>query len=128
MTVLVTGAAGFIGAHVVHQLLAEGRNVRATVRKVEDAQFLNAFPKNKGASLEIVTMDLLQQKTVDEAVLGCSVVIHCAAALMVGVKNPLLVVLAFKPPVGALVALQAYRALRRKSILEDASSLVHRQW
>ena len=90
MTVLVTGAAGFIGAHVVQQLLAEGRNVRATVRKVGNAQFLNAFPKHKGASLEIVTMDLLQQETVNEAVQGCSVVIHCAAALMVGVKNPLL--------------------------------------
>lgn len=90
MTVLVTGAAGFIGAHVVQQLLDGGRRVRATVREPANAQFLNDFAKGDGASLEIVKMDLLEQETVDEAVLGCSVVIHCAAALMVGVKNPLL--------------------------------------
>ncbi len=90
MTVLVTGAAGFIGAHVVQQLLATGENVRATVRKPANAQFLTTFSTSNGASLEIVTMDLLEQESVDKAVQGCSVVIHCAAALMVGVKDPLI--------------------------------------
>ena len=89
MTVLVTGAAGFIGAHVVQQLLSEGRSVRATVRNPENARFLNAFSKSKGSSLEIVKMDLLELESVVKAVHGCRVVIHCAAALMVGVKNPL---------------------------------------
>ena len=90
MTVLVTGAAGFIGAHVVQQLLHAGEHVRATVRKPAHAQFLNDFVKAKGATLEIVKMDLLEQETVDDAVQGCRVVIHCAAALMVNVKDPLL--------------------------------------
>lgn len=89
MTVLVTGAAGFIGAHVVQQLMVEGQRVRATARKPENAQFLNAFSKAGRGSLEIVKMDLLDQETVDEAVQGCTVVIHCAAALMVGVKDPI---------------------------------------
>ena len=90
MTVLVTGAAGFIGAHVVQQLLHAGEHVRATVRTLAHAQFLNTFVKAKGATLEIVKMDLLEQETVDNAVQGCRAVIHCAAALMVNIKNPLL--------------------------------------
>ena len=38
------------------------------------------------------------------------------------VLRPLLLLLRAKPPVGALLLLQAYQLLRRKSILEDASS------
>jgi len=87
MGVLVTGAAGFIGSHVVHLLLSKGYSVRATARNPESAQFLEAFPKNKGASLEIIQMDLLNKETVDAAVDGCEIVIHCAAALMIGVRD-----------------------------------------
>ena len=87
MGVLVTGAAGFIGSHVVHLLLEKGHSVRATARNPDSAKFLEAFPKNKGASLEIVRMDLLNTEDVDAAVGGCEVVIHCAAALMVGVTD-----------------------------------------
>lgn len=34
-TVLVTGATGFIGSHVIDQLLARGIKVRGTVRSLE---------------------------------------------------------------------------------------------
>jgi len=88
MPVLVTGAAGFIGSHVVHLLLEKGFDVRATARNPGQAQFLEAFPKNKGAALEIVRMDLLEMGSVIDAVNGCDIVIHCAAALMVGVRDP----------------------------------------
>ena len=39
-----------------------------------------------------------------------------------GALQILLMILQFKPPVGAVLVLQAYRLLRRRSILEDASS------
>lgn len=42
--------------------------------------------------------------------------------------NPLLLVLAFKPPTGAIFAVQLYRRLRRRSILEDAASFFPTSW
>ena len=87
LPVLVSCAAGFIGSHVVHLLLGKGFDVRATARNPERAQFLDVFPKQKGASLEIVAMDLLDKVSVVHAVEGCEIVIHCAAALMVGVRD-----------------------------------------
>ncbi|MDE0707714.1 MAG: NAD-dependent epimerase/dehydratase family protein [Candidatus Poseidoniales archaeon] len=83
--VLVTGAAGFIGSHVVRELLSQGRSVRATVRNPVNAEFLKQLPGAE--NLEIVQMDLLDRGTVDAAVVGCDDVIHCAAALYVGVKD-----------------------------------------
>ena len=88
MPVLVTGAAGFIGSHVVQGLLSKGHEVRGTVRNPENAQFLKTFEAAEGASLEIIEMNLLDGVSVEAAVDGCDVVIHCAAALMVGVKDP----------------------------------------
>lgn len=87
MVVLVTGAAGFIGSHVVERLLLQGHQVRATARNIESASFLETFPVGKGSSLEIVKMDLLDAGSVDAAVSGCTEVIHCAAVLMVGINE-----------------------------------------
>jgi len=36
--VLVTGASGYIGSHVVANLLSRGRSVRATVRDASDPE------------------------------------------------------------------------------------------
>ena len=38
MVTVVTGASGYIGSHVVANLLARGESVRATVRDVADPE------------------------------------------------------------------------------------------
>ena len=53
MPVLVTGATGFIGSHVVLELLSRNIPVRAMVR---DEKLCSIFPENE--LLEIVTADL----------------------------------------------------------------------
>ena len=82
MTVLVTGASGFIGAHVVKELLTRGYTVRAMMR---DPSFADIFPKHD--QLEIVKADLFDLDSLRTAVDGCDDVIHCAAALYVGAKD-----------------------------------------
>ena len=84
-TILVTGAAGFIGSHVVRELLSQGHSVRATGRDPVNAEFLKALPGAE--NLNIVKMDLLERGSVDAAVVDCDDVIHCAAALYVGVTD-----------------------------------------
>ena len=82
MPVLVTGASGFIGAHVVCQLLDRGFSVRAMLR---DVSLSEMFPENE--NLEIVKGDLFDVESLKNAVSGCEDVIHCAAALYVGAKD-----------------------------------------
>ena len=82
MPVLVTGATGFIGSHVVLELLSRNIPVRAMVR---DEKLCTIFPKNE--LLEFVTADLFDIDSLKLAVEGCEDVIHCAASLYVSAKD-----------------------------------------
>jgi uncharacterized protein YbjT (DUF2867 family) len=73
--VLVTGATGFIGPKVVHALRAHDRNVRALVRKPQQASRLGSF----GA--EIVGGDMTDASSVDAAVDGCTHVVHLVSII-----------------------------------------------
>ena len=89
--VTVTGASGYIGSHVVANLLARGRNVRATVRDAEDpirVDHLNQLEITEGGSLEIVEMDLFDEVSVHAAIAGCTDLIHTAAAVRISAKDP----------------------------------------
>ena len=52
MNCFVTGASGFIGANLVHELLAQGHSVKALVRPGSDLRGL------EGAQFERVEGDL----------------------------------------------------------------------
>ena len=82
MTVLVTGATGFIGAHVVMELLSRNIPVRAMLR---DEKYESMFPNND--ILEFVKADLFDVESLQNAVEGCEDVIHCAASLYVSAKD-----------------------------------------
>lgn len=75
-TVFVTGAAGFIGHHVVRLLRAEGRPVRALIRPGEDTRNLDALGD---PGVERVEGDILDQAGLLRAMAGCGVVYHLAA-------------------------------------------------
>src|SRR5260370_42411746 len=73
---LVTGGGGFIGSHLVEQLLQQGWRVRV----------LDNFSTGKAANLagvldriELIHGSITDEKTAMEAVAGCDVVFHLAA-------------------------------------------------
>src|SRR5713101_1936435 len=72
--VLVTGAAGFLGGHLVDMLLERGDEVRAMVRPVEDASRLQEL-----AGVEVVYGDLTEPESLKRAVNGVQRVYNVAA-------------------------------------------------
>ncbi|OGM51215.1 cinnamoyl-CoA reductase [Aspergillus bombycis] len=77
--VLVTGANGFIGSHVVQQLLSLGYVVRGTVRSQKpwlEELFRSKFGPNSFES--VVIPDLSDLDTLSKAMSGVSGVIHVA--------------------------------------------------
>jgi dihydroflavonol-4-reductase len=79
--VLVTGAAGFIGSHVVRELLASNRSVRCLVRPGENTANL------KGLDVETVTGDILDAAAVQRALDGVDTVYHLAAVFSIWMED-----------------------------------------
>jgi len=82
MKTLVTGATGFIGSHIVRQLLADGRDVRVLVRKNADLSNLTNL------SVELCYGDLQDHTTLDTALRGCNVLYHTAADYRLWTRVP----------------------------------------
>ena len=73
-TALVTGGTGFIGSHLVAELLANGWNVRCVVRPSSNLQWLD------GQSIQPITMDVTDADNVvlKKGLEGVSAVFHFA--------------------------------------------------
>lgn len=87
----VTGASGYIGSHVVRELLERGFAVRACVRDPADAvktAHLTALAAGLPGSLSLARGDLLDVGSYDAAFAGATCVIHTAAAVMLAAKDP----------------------------------------
>lgn len=84
-TVLVTGADGFIGSHLVELLLDEGYRVRAfcLYNSFGTWGWLDNFPKEKLEQLDIFMGDVRDPNGVRTAMKGCSIVYHLAALIAI---------------------------------------------
>ncbi|MHC2252314.1 dihydroflavonol-4-reductase [Bradyrhizobium embrapense] len=84
-TVLVTGGSGFIGAHTILQLLADGHAVRTTLRNPDRSKDVIAMLREGGAlaadQIGLATADLTRDDGWREAVAGCDYVLHVASPL-----------------------------------------------
>lgn len=89
-TVCVTGASGFIAAHMVQQLLNKGYPVHGTVRDASQPDRYAFLTSLEGADsrLTLYSADLLAEGSYAEAINGCDVVMHTASPYVIDVKDP----------------------------------------
>jgi nucleoside-diphosphate-sugar epimerase len=73
MSILVTGATGFIGRHLVERVIREGEHIRALVRPETDASLLSEL------GVEVVRGDVRDYQAVERAAANCGLVFHLAA-------------------------------------------------
>ena len=78
MRVLVTGATGFIGRHLVRKLRERGDDVVALVRNPSKAAGLDA---------QLVQGDLASEDAIRQGVAGCDAVFHVGAVYKVGIPK-----------------------------------------
>ncbi|MFE8596799.1 SDR family oxidoreductase [Archangium violaceum] len=84
-TVLVTGGSGFVGSHIILQLLAAGLTVRTTVRSLQREAGVRAMLESAGAKpgdrLSFFAADLERDEGWAAAVAGCDYVMHVASPM-----------------------------------------------
>jgi dTDP-glucose 4,6-dehydratase len=83
--ILVTGAGGFIGSHLVERLLGDGASVRAFLRYTArpDLGNLEFLPPELKRALEVVRGDLRDPEAVRSAVAGVDTVLHLGALIAI---------------------------------------------
>ena len=81
--ILVTGAGGFIGSHLVEKLLKKGNKVRAFVHynSFNRWGWLDYIEKYTRDSINVFTGDIRDPYGVKKAVKGCDIIFHLAALI-----------------------------------------------
>lgn len=83
--VLVTGADGFIGSHLVEALIDRGCDVRAFVfyNSFNSWGWLDTLSSERLKQLDVFAGDIRDPNGVREAMVGCDVVFHLAALIAI---------------------------------------------
>ncbi len=75
MRILITGATGFVGSHIVGKLVGDGYEVTALVRKTSDIKYIKDFKIN----YEYTSLD--DEQNLTELLSKFDVVVHCAGVV-----------------------------------------------
>ncbi|HEY9049478.1 MAG TPA: NAD-dependent 4,6-dehydratase LegB [Ohtaekwangia sp.] len=125
--VLVTGADGFIGSHLVEGLLEAGASVKAFVyyNSFNSWGWLDSFPKETKDRLEIFAGDIRDPNGVRTAMLGVDVVFHLAALIAIPFSYHSPDSYIDTNVKGTLNIVQAARDLKIKRVLVTSTSEVY---
>ncbi len=125
--VLVTGAGGFIGSHLVERLANEGAQVRAFVRYNSrgDTGLLRLLATDVRSKVEIIGGDLRDLQAVQAAVNGCRYIFHLGALISIpySYRHPREV--AETNLIGTLNLLQASRVSQVDRLIHTSTSEVY---
>lgn len=92
LSVLITGASGFIASHIILDLLAQGHRVLGSVRNADKGKHIEAVLAERGANtaeLSFVELDLTSDKGWNEAMSGIDILMHTASPFVTYIpKDP----------------------------------------
>jgi NAD dependent epimerase/dehydratase len=125
--VLVTGAAGFIGSHLVERLLGEGAKVRAFVHYNSRNHWghLEDLLPHQRQDIEVVSGDLRDPGRVDAAVNGVDVVFHLGALIAIPYSYVAPQDVVLTNVVGTLNVLEAARRHGTSRVVHTSTSEVY---
>jgi dTDP-glucose 4,6-dehydratase len=126
-TVLVTGAGGFIGSHLVERLLLEGAKVKAFVHYNSRNHWghLEDLLPHQRQDIEIVSGDLRDGGRVDTAVSGCEVVFHLGALIAIPYSYVAPQDVVMTNVLGTLNVLESVRRHGAKRLVHTSTSEVY---
>lgn len=90
--VLLTGPNGFVGAHVLDELLKNNYRVRGTVRSLSKATFLQAKYSQACSNQDLTFVeipDIQASGALDEAAQGVDFVCHVASPFFTATDDPI---------------------------------------
>jgi NAD dependent epimerase/dehydratase len=124
MRALVTGAAGFIGSHLVELLVREGYDVRAFVHYNSYGRWpnLEQLAKDVQDAIEIFPGDICDARVVAEAVTGCEWVFHLAALIAIPYSYVAPASYVQTNVAGSLNVLEACRLHKVKRLIHTSTS------
>jgi NAD dependent epimerase/dehydratase len=127
MTVLVTGADGFIGSHLTEALVREGFKVRAFVQynSFNSWGWLDQCAADTKGQFEVFPGDVRDPYGVKEAMKGCDAVLHLAALIAIPFSYNSPDTYVDTNVKGTLNVLQAARELGVKRIIHTSTSEVY---
>ena len=125
--VLVTGADGFIGSHLVEELVREGYEVRALAlyNSFNTWGWLDAIPEGTLRQVEVVTGDVRDPNGVRKAMEGMDAMMHLAALIAIPFSYDAPDAYVDTNIKGTLNVLQAARSLGTERVLVTSTSEVY---
>ncbi len=125
--VLVTGAGGFIGSHLVERLVEDGASVRAFVRynSRADPGLLRMASPEIVSKLEIIGGDLRDLDAVRRVVEGCEFVFHLGALISIPYSYLHPAEVAESNLIGTLNVLMACRDFGIQRLIHTSTSEVY---
>ena len=127
MKILVTGADGFIGSHLVEQLVKCGHSVRAFIyyNSFNSRGWLDNIDQKVSNNIEFLSGDIRDPNGVRNAVKGTDVVFHLAALIAIPFSYHSPDTYVQTNVVGTLNILQAVKELGIKKLIHTSTSEVY---